>query len=135
MSGLEAIPKISELLTRLIKLTKDREAGSLVQQIQQHQLEIHTALVVSDAKIRELEQQLTTARAEDVLIHKCIEFRRGRRTGGKWQAFCPKCHMPAQKRGVRTADGFTNGVVCSAHCGWHVFEDLSMDEIIQQLGV
>jgi hypothetical protein len=111
MTALEAIPKISELLTRLIKLTKDRETGALVQQIQQHQLEIHTALVVADAKIRDLERQLAEAQAEEVRIHSSIEFRRGKRTGGVWMAFCPKCKMPAL-----SSDDWD--VTCSANCGW-----------------
>jgi len=109
MTALEAIPKISELLTRLIKLTKDRETGALVQQIQEHQLEIHTALVVADAKIRDLERQLAEAQAEEVRIHSAIEFRRGKRTGGIWMPFCPKCKMPARS---------DFGIFCSAECGW-----------------
>jgi hypothetical protein len=113
MTGLEAIPKISELLTRLINIAKDRETGALVQQIQQHQLEIHTALVVADAKIRDLERQLAEAQAEEIRIHSAIEFRRGKRTGGVWMPFCPKCHMPAS---VDDDGDFSIG--CSAGCGW-----------------
>jgi hypothetical protein len=44
MTALEAIPKITELLARLIKLSKDREAAALVQQIQSHQLVIEQGL-------------------------------------------------------------------------------------------
>jgi hypothetical protein len=118
MTALEAIPKISELLTRLIKLTKDRETGALVQQIQEHQLEIHTALVVADAKIRDLERQLAEAQAEEIRIHSAIEFRRGKRTGGVWMPFCPKCHMPARR---------DLGIFCSAECGWN--SDLSSEDL------
>jgi hypothetical protein len=132
MTGLEAIPKISELLTRLIKLTKDRETGALVQQIQEHQLEIHTALVVADAKIRELEKQLAEAQAEQVRIHKGIEFRRGKRTNDKWIGFCPKCHMPAQDAWTRPRNDKI--VVCTASCGWQVWMELKLDDIITELG-
>jgi hypothetical protein len=131
MTGLEAIPKISELLTRLIKLTKDRETGALVQQIQEHQLEIHTALVVADAKIRDLERQLAEAQAEDVRIHNCIEFRKGKRTGDNWLAFCPKCHMPAEDSSWYGKPA----AVCTARCGWHVFLQTGLDAIAKQIVV
>ena len=135
MTGLEAIPKISELLARLIKLAKDRETGALVQQIQEHQLEIHTALVVADAKIRDLERQLAEAQVEDIRIHSAVEFRRGKRTGGDWMPFCPKCHMPAETGiALRDARGhFVPAVTCSARCGWNVFKNLELKEIIAKI--
>ena len=40
-------------------------------------------------------QRLNDEHAEEVRIHRAVEFRRGSRTGGKWTVFCPKCHMPA----------------------------------------
>lgn len=43
---------------------------------------------------REL-QRLKEEHAEEVRIHRSVEFRRGQRTGGKWAVFCPKCHLPA----------------------------------------
>ena len=57
MTALESIPKISELLARLIKLSKDRETGALIQQIQEHQLVIHKALIDANAKIAKLEDE------------------------------------------------------------------------------
>src|SRR5438876_1195023 len=56
MTALEAIPKISELLARLIKLSKDREAAALVQKIQEYQLVIQTALLDADRKITQMER-------------------------------------------------------------------------------
>lgn len=60
----------------------------------------------------QLKKQLSEAQSEDICIHRMVEFRRGKRTGGMWQPFCPKCHMPAgiPQMGVR--------VECSAGCGW-----------------
>ena len=111
MTALEAIPKISELLARLIKLSKDREASALVQQIQEYQLVIHTALIEAHAKIHDLERDLHELQSEEKRIHSAIEFRRGKRTGGLWMPFCPHCHMPA------VADD--NGqVACSMGCPW-----------------
>ena len=37
-------------------------------------------------------QKLTALHSENVFIHKGVEFRKGRKTGNKWQAFCPVCH-------------------------------------------
>jgi hypothetical protein len=35
------------------------------------------------------------AHAEEIIICRAVEFRRGKRTGGLWVAFCSKCHCPA----------------------------------------
>lgn len=64
MTALEAIPKISELLGRLIKLSKDREAAGLVQQIQEYQLVIQTALLDADRKIAQMERDHAKAVAK-----------------------------------------------------------------------
>ena len=136
MTALEAIPKISELLGLLVQRVKDRQTATLVQQIQQHQLVIHAALVQSDAKLRELEAQLAKAQAEEIIIHEAIEFRRGKRTRGKWLGFCPKCHMPAQDASVSSDGGrLIQGATCSADCGWHVSTRLRLESIIAELGV
>lgn len=62
-------------------------------------------------KTREELQRLKDEHAEEIRIHHTVEFRRGKRTGGEWIAFCPKCHLPA-------TDFPT--VRCSEHpkCGW-----------------
>lgn len=36
--------------------------------------------------------------AEEVRIHTGIEFRRGKRTGGGWAPFCPRCHVPIDRK-------------------------------------
>jgi TolA-binding protein len=60
-------------------------------------------------------QQLKAEHAEEVRIHRMVEFRRGKRTGGKWMAFCPKCHMP-----VGDGQNMVGGPMafCTAGCGW-----------------
>jgi hypothetical protein len=55
MTGLEAIPKLTELLTTLIKGAKDRETQILVQEIQTHQFVIQTALMEANAKMLKME--------------------------------------------------------------------------------
>ena len=86
------------------------------------------------AKNAELERQLAEAQAEHVLIHKGIEFRRGKRTRDKWQPFCPKCHMPAQ---IVFVHGKASGRVmaCSARCGWQVFTKEEVADLIGELEV
>jgi len=132
MTALEAIPKISELLARLIKLSKNRETGALVQQIQEHQLVIHRALVDADAKIRDLERQLEAEKFEEKRIHRLITFRRGKNTGGKWVAFCSKCNMPAGQ-GQNILGKVVCMVVCSGHCGWHVPIPETLQQVIKEL--
>ncbi len=44
-------------------------------------------------------QRLRKEQEEEVHISHGIEFRRGKRTGNQWVAFCPKCHMPASIAG------------------------------------
>src|SRR4051812_6640720 len=66
-------------------------------------------------------QQLRELHAEEVRVVRATEFRRGVRTGGKWTAFCPRCHMPASVHDPQDL------VACSDHdCRWvsqiHGFE-------------
>ena len=56
MTALETIPKITELLGLLIKRIKDRETFALVQQIQEHQLVIQTALLDAERKMTQMER-------------------------------------------------------------------------------
>jgi len=38
--------------------------------------------------------QLRKQLEEEVIINHGVEFRRGKRTAGRWTAFCPRCHLP-----------------------------------------
>jgi hypothetical protein len=60
-------------------------------------------------------QRLKDEHFEEIRIVSLVEFRRGKRTGGEWMAFCPKCHMPA---GANTDNGRPLAY-CTANCGWH----------------
>jgi hypothetical protein len=75
-------------------------------------------------------QRLKEEHSEELRIHKMVEFRRGKRTAGKWAAFCPKCHLPA---GGNTAMGGTPQVYCSGNCGWHVFQPIMLEQILREL--
>ena len=85
-----------------------------------------------DARIRQLEQELAESNAEEIRIHRLIEFRRGKRTGNKWLAFCPKCKMPA---GVARMPAGTPMAYCSASCGWTstLPMTLTLEQVIAEL--
>ncbi len=77
MTSIEAITKIGELLTRLVKIAKDRETSLLVQQIQEHQLLVHKELLELRAENAKLKSQL-----EDKYPKAIFES-------------CPFCHKPS----------------------------------------
>jgi hypothetical protein len=90
-----------------------------------------------EAKIKtfEVSQQKQNVEAEEIRLHKGIEFRRGSKTSGKWAAFCPKCQLPAQQV-YRTVFDKTNRVVtCSASCGWKIYMQENLDSLISELPV
>lgn len=61
--------------------------------------------------LQEQHQMLVAEYEEDIRIHPSgIEFRRGKRTGGHWIPFCPKCHMPAR------VSEYSGTITCSAKC-------------------
>lgn len=77
--------------------------------------ELKLAVKRADKAERELET-LRAQHSESVRIHRGIEFRRGSRTNGEWQPFCPKCHLP-----VHGAPRDDMNVFCSDNdCGWGV---------------
>src|ERR1035437_2928434 len=55
-------------------------------------------------------QELRGERAEEVAVWRTVESRQGKRTFGRWAAFCPKCHVPLS---IGAFD-----VKCSANCGF-----------------
>lgn len=59
-------------------------------------------------------QQLKDEHKEEIKVWKTVEFRKGKRTFGRWEAFCPKCHLPL----FVSPSWESNHVSCSADCGW-----------------
>jgi hypothetical protein len=92
-------------------------------QLETHLEECRAAKAVLEAKLQDTRahahqqqeelQTLQTLHAEEVRILSGIEFRRGRRTGGDWIAFCPKCHLPAVVSGPIIH-------CCDRSCQWGV---------------
>jgi hypothetical protein len=90
------------------------------------QLEIERA---NHNEIKQELQRLKEEHAEEIRIHRMVELRRGKRTGGVWMAFCPKCHLPA---------GYDEGsgglVYCpSGNCGWRAFPERNIGQIIAEI--
>ncbi|MBI5387561.1 MAG: hypothetical protein HZA90_23115 [Verrucomicrobia bacterium] len=122
------------ILSQQLALAKDqfaqleRKVSDL--QTQTGRLEAQLAREQVDHKKARVElQRLEEEHAEEVVIHRLVEFRRGKRTRGKWVAFCPKCHMPADGDTSPDGEGF---VYCTADCGWRARAFLSF--LIGELG-
>ena len=114
-----AIKDIFDLVKELESHAKEKRDIDLVHKIQSLALSVQSdyanvverdiGLVQENA---ELKRKLEDLQSEEIRIHPTgIEFRRGKRTDGKWAAFCPVCHLPAD-----TTTGF---VKCpNSKCGW-----------------
>jgi len=69
-----------------------------VSEFQAKTAKLEAQLEIEHANHKETKQELQRLQdehSEEVRVHKGIEFRRGKRTGGSWIAFCPVCHTPA----------------------------------------
>ena len=135
------IKDIVDLAIQLESRAKDRKdidtlrsIISLTQSVQSSEAEIverdirvmqENAQLVAD--VAALKRQLAEAQAEEVRIHRAIEFRRGARTGSQWAAFCPKCHMPAIPYADQTM------IECSTTCGWMAPLGRSLESFISEL--
>ena len=125
---LKEIP-MADILRERLSLALDQAAGFecqvAVMQMELGKLQALIEVVALDRdKAREELQRLKDEHAEDVVINRAVEFRRGKRTEGQWMAFCPNCHMPA------TANEKSN-TCCTAKCGWHC--DVTYHELFRIL--
>src|ERR1043166_1277981 len=89
----------------------EKKVSELERQAGASQAKLEIANVNLYQKENEL-KRLQEEHAEEIRIHRAVEFRRGKRTGHKWIAFCPNCHTPA----TDLASG--HPLFCSAKCGW-----------------
>lgn len=74
----------------------------------------------AEQKVAEIEK----LHEERIVVCLGMEFRKGRRIGNMWAAFCPNCHVPLHPR-----RGHRGGVTCPASCGWS--SPISEDEICE----
>jgi len=129
-----AIKDIVDLTKDLEARAKERRDMDVIHKIQSLAFSLqsqHADIVERDVGLMqenaELKRQLAETQSEEIRIHSAIEFRRGKRTGGAWSAFCPKCHMPALEYPDHT------GCECSTQCGWIAPLRRSVESVISQL--
>ena len=113
--ALKEIP-MSDIIRERLSLSLDRltDAEAKIETLQTENGKLQAQLENARFDHKEAQQELQRLKdehAEEIRIHSTIEFRRGKRTGGQWIAFCPKCHLPAKD--IPT-------VRCSEHpkCSW-----------------
>jgi len=129
-----AIKDIVDLTKDLESRAKERRDMDVIHKIQALAFSFQSSyadVVERDVRLMEenaeLKRQLAESQEEEIGIHSAIEFRRGKRTGGVWMAFCPKCHMPTNL----IHDG--SGIMCSTECGWIAAMPRSLQSIISGL--
>ena len=125
---------VSDIVRERLSLALDRlaESESKIEALQSEKANFQAQLEIErldHKKTCEELQRLKDECFEEVCIHHTIEFRRGKRTRGKWLPFCPKCHMPA---GMTFKHGAMVG--CTAGCGWVTNENVChLEEIGREL--
>jgi hypothetical protein len=96
--ALKEIP-LSEVLRERVSLALDRlaEAERQIAVMQTEkgglQAQLERERIDHEQTKKEL-QKLQELMREEVRFVRGVEFRKGSRTGDKWQPFCPKCHLP-----------------------------------------
>jgi len=98
MSVIKEIIDLTENLESRMKDRRDidtlKQIHSLVFSLQSAQLEIMERDIKLVQENAGLKAKLAESQSEEIRIIEGIEFRKGSRTGGFWDSFCPKCHMP-----------------------------------------
>jgi hypothetical protein len=130
---LKEIP-MADVLRERLSLARDqfadaeRKTSSLQSEVGALKAQLEQERVDHKQTQHEL-QRLKEEHAEEVRIHRSIEFRRGQRTSGKWMAFCPKCHLPAAHPQNQTAIA-----ACpDGACKWQVRTDTMLLQIIGEI--
>jgi regulator of replication initiation timing len=128
------IKDIIELVKELESRAKDRKdietlskIFSEIREVQGQMFEIRERNFDLKQENADLKQKLEAKEEEEIRIYEAVEFRRGKRTGSKWMAFCPVCHMPAKE----APRGGT--IFCTNTCDWTVDTYKSMPQLIKEL--
>jgi hypothetical protein len=127
-------PVTTMLRNELSLISEQAEAYQAAADKQDHTLSTQVETI---ERLMKEKQAIIAAQSgvEEKRFHRGIEFRKGRRTGGKWQPFCPKCRLPVND--VIAPTGISRWALCSMHCGWVGVElDLKggMDAVIAEIG-
>lgn len=128
---------VSDLIRGRLSLALDRlaESDAKIEILQSENAALKVELErerLDHQKTQQDLQRLKDDTFEEIRIHRSIEFRRSNRTGGKWMAFCPNCHMPA---GDGKGIGGRPLAYCTMNCGWSVYPPMSVAKIIPELEV
>ena len=107
----------------------ERQVGELQSKIGQLQAQLEIVTSDRDKAQKEL-HRLEQEHAEQIIIHRLVEFRRGKRTGNKWMAFCAKCHLPAAGVQHPQEDPLA---YCSGNCGWIVHPQMRLEHILAEV--
>ena len=114
-SALAELP-ISDILKARLEFAVDQSVA-LERKVEELQtkasdLQAELRIVALDRKqARDELDMLKKEHAEEIRVLHSIEYRRGKRTGGEWMAFCPLCHLPC-------SPGHEYVRCSSFHCGW-----------------
>lgn len=111
--------------------SKNRDFEAKVESLQMQNANLNAQLDIerlNHGKTQQELQRLKDEYSEEIRIHSGIEFRKGKRTGGVWQPFCPACHTPI--------DGTAAMIMCSIKkCGWSNISVIKrLPAILRELG-
>ena len=138
MNPLDAIEKLitehgsAAILSQQLAFAKDQFAvlERRVAEFQAKIAKLEAQLEIEHSHHKETQQELQRLKdehSEEVRVHSSMEFRRGKRTGNEWLAFCPVCHAPA--------DLSSGAVMCAdPKCKWSIFFPANqLPEVISKL--
>lgn len=116
---------ISDILRERFSLALDHlaEAETKIEILQSENAVLKSQLERERIDHQKTQQELERLRKEheeEVRILHAVEFRRGKRTGNQWIAFCPRCHMPASL-------GYGKPICSNGDCHWT--SDIEVREI------
>jgi hypothetical protein len=119
-----AIKDIVDLAKDLESRAKDRHDMDTIHKIQSLAFSLQSQYVdTMERDVRlieenaELKRKLAEFQEEEVRFANSLEFRRGKRTGGKWVPFCPKCHVPT------VYNAYENKYLMCTACKWNSLVD------------
>ena len=147
------IKALNDLLTKLVKSIQDRQFAGELREVQtlvaalnsenfglrNECLKLKSDNFELKQAITALQKRIADAQAQEqdefkeICFYKSIKFMRGKITGGKWTAICPKCSETPAKGD--TLPSGTHIIFCTAQCGWRTCPDESLDVITRELGV
>ena len=111
--------QISDVLKERLAFAIDKGAAAetKVSELRAEIADFKAELKIAQREAEEKKSELNTLREkhkEEIRVRSGVEFRKGERTGGAWEPFCPKCHIPII---IDTRQEF-NPACPDEKCGW-----------------